>query len=154
MVGKRGVQPKPIMDRLWPKVQIGEPDECWPWQGAKVEGYGLIGRSRAEGPALTHRVVLEDKLGRPITPGMVARHTCDNPPCCNPSHLVEGTYSQNTRDMVERGRKRARRNVLTEDDVRAIRASSESAEVWAERFGVIPATIRAVRSGKNWKHVL
>lgn len=51
------------------------------------------------------RVALRSKLGRPITPGMQALHTCDNPPCVNPEHLYEGTPKQNTHDMISRGRR-------------------------------------------------
>ncbi len=36
--------------------------------------------------------------------GMDACHTCDNPPCCNPVHIQPGTASDNSRDMVAKGR--------------------------------------------------
>jgi hypothetical protein len=35
---------------------------------------------------------------------MVIRHKCDNPPCCNPKHLIIGTHSDNAKDRVRRGR--------------------------------------------------
>lgn len=36
----------------------------------------------------------------------MVRHSCDNPPCCNPAHLLVGTAAQNAQDMAERGRHR------------------------------------------------
>jgi hypothetical protein len=50
-----------------------------------------------------NRVALEQKLGRPLLPGMQALHTCDNPPCRNPEHLYEGTQKQNIADVLARG---------------------------------------------------
>jgi hypothetical protein len=40
----------------------------------------------------------------PVPPGKIVRHTCDNPPCVNPLHLMIGTYGDNMRDRTERGR--------------------------------------------------
>lgn len=34
----------------------------------------------------------------------VVRHTCDNPRCINPAHLVGGTQKDNVADMYSRGR--------------------------------------------------
>jgi hypothetical protein len=36
-----------------------------------------------------NRFALERKLGRSIAPGFQARHTCGNPSCVAPDHLVE-----------------------------------------------------------------
>lgn len=36
--------------------------------------------------------------------GKVVRHTCDNPRCINPAHLIIGSYKDNSQDMVRRGR--------------------------------------------------
>lgn len=40
----------------------------------------------------------------PIPAGMVVRHTCDNVGCIEPTHLIVGTYADNSRDAVERDR--------------------------------------------------
>lgn len=53
-----------------------------------------------------HKRVLEIKLGRKLKVDCdeLTRHTCDNPQCCNPDHLLIGTHQQNYDDMVSRGR--------------------------------------------------
>src|ERR1035437_6125251 len=77
---------------FWSKVdRLGGPDACWPWMGARdQDGYGLFRPPKAtrRPTQRAHRFALELKLGRPLAPGMQARHAvCDNPPCCNPAHL-------------------------------------------------------------------
>ena len=77
------------------------PGACWPWTGPRHSaGYGLFRRQYA------HRLALESALGRPLGSGMEACHSCDNPPCCNPAHLFEGTHQDNVRDMAAKGRHR------------------------------------------------
>ena len=44
------------------------------------------------------RIVLVEKLGRPIADGMIARHTCFNKRCVEPEHIVESSYSENILD--------------------------------------------------------
>ena len=45
---------------------------------------------------------------------IVARHTCNNPWCVNPSHIISGTHSDNQRDMTKAGRKHGQRVSLEE----------------------------------------
>lgn len=74
---------------------------CWEWRGCRSRGYGVL---RKEGiNHLVHRLVYTQHHG-PIPEGHVVRHTCDNPPCINPDHLLTGTQADNVRDAVSRRR--------------------------------------------------
>ena len=52
-----------------------------------------------------HRGMWERRHG-PIPDGLWVLHRCDNPPCCEDSHLYLGTALDNMRDVSERGRSR------------------------------------------------
>lgn len=54
--------------------------------------------------AKIHRVVYEI-LNGPLENGSVVRHTCDNPKCIEPTHLVKGTVADNVKDMDDRERR-------------------------------------------------
>ena len=53
-------------------------------------------------------MVLEHALGRSLPRDILACHECDNPPCCEVTHLFSGTYSDNIKDAFSKGRKVAR----------------------------------------------
>jgi hypothetical protein len=93
---------RPLSERFWEKVAVGEPDQCWEWTSAKIPvGYGqffLQGK-----PRYAHRVAFEMTKGE-VPPEMNVLHTCDNPGCCNPDHLWLGTQQDNVRDMMQKGR--------------------------------------------------
>lgn len=138
--------------RFWSRVTHSTDFQCWDWQGRKNDsGYGRYKSKMA------HRVAYESVNG-PIPDGMIIRHTCDNPSCCNPRHLIAGTHQQNSDDCVERGRQakgtRNGRARLTDAQVREIRSTqSETLASLADRFGVSRATISYVRSGRSYKYV-
>jgi hypothetical protein len=84
--------------KFWGKVAKAGPDECWLWTGVRAaKGYGMLGAKRA-----THLSLVIAGHERPL--GLCALHSCDNPPCRNPSHLRWGTIRENNREMFERGR--------------------------------------------------
>jgi len=153
---------KSVKERFWEKVQIGGSNECWPWRGSlNPKDYGrflLDGKIQ-----LAHRVawILVNSL---IPEGMCILHHCDNPPCCNVSHLFMGTKADNARDMYAKGRDTYTTNrnrgeqcsqaKLTDVEVLEIR------RLWAETsktqgeigkmFGVSIHTISAIICGKIW----
>ncbi len=117
------------IERFWTRVDIGSSDDCWEWQAGKnsrKKGYDYgIFWIHGKG-ILTHRLALSFHLGYWIDSDEVL-HTCDNCPCCNPKHLVEGTHLDNMRDMNKKGRRVCERGEarhsakLTEEKVREIR---------------------------------
>lgn len=74
-------------------------NKCWIYAGAKDRhGYGII--KHAGKTVRAHRYNFELHKGA-ILPGMVIRHTCNNPSCINPKHLLQGTQKQNMQDKAE-----------------------------------------------------
>jgi hypothetical protein len=92
-------------ERFWSHVDIRGENDCWEWKLYRTKkGYGSFQLSRRHGPKRAHRVAYYLHTG--TNPGdLRVRHSCDNPPCCNPVHLRLGTDLDNVRDMIERGRK-------------------------------------------------
>jgi antitoxin component HigA of HigAB toxin-antitoxin module len=140
-----------VRARIFSKIKIEDDAQaCWPWTGsANGKGYGAVcinGKRRA-----AHRVVYEICNG-PIPPGLEIRHTCDNPGCVNPAHLLVGTHSQNMRDMSERGRTGGM--ILSDADVFEVRRLYLQCAVkqsdLASRFGVSKSAISSVVRGKNF----
>lgn len=88
-------------ERFWEYVDIQGPDDCWEWTRGKSSGYGRVGMGgrRVE---YSHRYAFFLTHGR--WPEGVVMHSCDNPPCCNPAHLSEGTHKENLQDMARKRR--------------------------------------------------
>lgn len=86
--------------RFWDNV-VKTPN-CWYWVGCKnSNGYGNIRINYKI--YLTHRLSYFIYFGD-IPENMCVCHTCDNPSCVNPAHLWVGSRSENTRDMIKKGR--------------------------------------------------
>lgn len=96
--------PKDIK-RFWSKVGITDnPDECWLWmRGLTTGGYGAF---YANGKNHIASVTAWEIINGEKPPKMVVCHKCDNPRCCNPSHLFIGTQSDNMLDRERKGRHR------------------------------------------------
>lgn len=107
------------------KVNVGEDDECWPYTGGLTPlGYGQFKLNGKQASAhiiayfLRHKKLpLHDKDGNELH----VCHKCDNPKCCNPSHLFLGTREDNFIDSVKKGRKGASNPKLYAGEVWLIR---------------------------------
>lgn len=102
------------------------------------------------------RHVYEQSHGK-IPVGLLIRHTCDNPLCINPDHLIVGTEQDNSNDCVARGRtakgEANGRSKLSEQDVIEILKSNESISSLARKYGVGRTAIKMILLRKNWRHV-
>ena len=141
--------------RFWAKVTKVE-GTCWPWHaGLRNFGYGQFwyeGRSRP-----SHRFAYEDVVG-PIPEGMCVLHKCDNPPCCNPSHLRLGTLAENSADMaVKRRSASGERNggaKMRLEDVEVMRRMRNvdgltQSEI-ARRYGLSQAHVSKIVRNESW----
>lgn len=89
--------------RFWSRVDQRGPDECWEWLGYRnPDGYGHLTLRIITESAYAHQLAFE--LANGYKSQLWVLHSCDNPPCCNPAHLREGTPKDNMRDSIERGR--------------------------------------------------
>lgn len=104
-----------------------------------------------------------------IPEGMIVRHTCDNPSCINPEHLLLGTQKDNMKDMRIRSRENYSKNEvhrikhlgeknanakLTEKQARRIKVDKKtSTKELMKIFGLAKSSICRIRSGKSWKHI-
>lgn len=153
---------KDIHDRFWSKVK--KTSQCWEWTGAIYgRGYGHFG-IKINGKHKTvasHRLSYEIHFGK-IPIGLDIMHSCDNPPCVNPSHLSTGTRSQNMKDAFDRGRgvinidrgEKSSHHKLTDEEVREIRRLypkiiKNKTEI-GRRFNISRATIRQIVTRQTW----
>ena len=92
-----------LIERLLEKIEINQYTNCWEWRAGKNNlGYGMIRDEKRMRTA--HRVSYEEHNQTVIPSNLVVMHSCDNPACVNPQHLSLGTRSDNTQDMIKKGR--------------------------------------------------
>ena len=90
--------------RFMEKVEVT--DSCWIWKATTLpHGYGLFSY-KPNGVGKSQRIYAHRwmKLQTDGWVGEVVMHTCDNPSCVNPDHLVNGTQKENLNDMHFKGR--------------------------------------------------
>ena len=177
----RIVRDASAVDRLWSRVDKNGPihpynselGPCWIYTGSKVGGgYGAIPNGGVSTGA--HRLSWTLYNG-PIPDGLLVCHTCDNPPCVNPTHLFLGTHDDNSTDKISKGRHargdtsgsrlhperlpRGEDNHFTKltteqvIEIRKLHASGENTNDLASRYGVNRSYIYSIGKRRTWKHV-
>lgn len=154
LLRKRKMTPEEFKEWFYSNVSIKDTG-CWEWNKCRgVQGYGVV---RMNGKNIrANRISLEFKLGRKILSGMLACHKCNNPPCCNPDHLVEGTLQDNMDDKVRSNRQTKGEtngnSKLTEEQVIKIKELKgvKSGRDVANEFNVKPPCIYKIWRGVNW----
>lgn len=130
--------------RFWSKVEIAGPDACWNWTAARLVngGYGAF-RLKGE-TKRAHRIAYFLMKGD-LVPGLELLHTCNNPRCCNPNHLVQDTHAENLRQIHRDGRTAVRgpnhQLGLTQEQLIDILTSTKSARSLARKYQVDHKTI-------------
>lgn len=149
------------MDRFWSKVEIGPELECWEWKAFRhpIWKYGRFGWDGKVWQA--HRVAYTLTHG-PIPLGFLVRHSCDNPPCCNPSHLLLGKDKQNSEDRESRNRgnqPKGSRNGFAKfpqeliESIRTMSANGVSRRAIVTATGVSSSHVHRIIHGQSWKHI-
>lgn len=156
--------------RFWSKVNIGKDNECWLWTAGRLSfGYGQFWLSSIGRTIGAHTFAYEITYGK-LEEGRCVRHTCDNPPCCNPKHLLSGTKYDNNQDRKVRGRTKPglkdhpeksskwenhRLSKFTNEEVENIRklvsAGEETYSSLAKKYNVTYQCIWLIVKERNWK---
>lgn len=154
--------------RFWRRVERPDANGCRIWTGAINRargGYGVVQVKRWPFVQVwrTHRLAWTLVNG-PIADGFHILHRCDNPPCCEPSHLFVGTNADNVADRIAKGRPNGGgcppgedcwNRKLSEADVGNIRlrylGSSATQQELADEYGVAQTTVSKLLRGESWK---
>jgi len=136
----------PVMVFLHIDMHEGDKNVCWEWTGKvnKKDGRPYFTCEGSRRPAYSW--VLQLSSGE-YEKGRLARHSCDNPICCNPEHLSWGTHQDNMNDMKERERHGLPATIVR--SIRKLRSEGKTQQEVAELYGVSRETISAIDTGRR-----
>lgn len=158
---KRGIDPAVYRGRhqitreeRFMKYVIPEPNSgCWLWLAwLDKDGYGNFRWSTNKN--VRAHVAAHELFKGPVPAGIVVRHTCDNPPCVNPEHILLGTDLENVHDRVRRGRDgKTKLNARDVSEMRTRRSSGENYGSLRDYYLVSYNRVKLICDRKLWKHV-
>lgn len=153
-----------IKDAILENITIDIGTQCWNWtSGIDAYGYGSI---RISGKAFKAHRLSYVLLSKPheiteIPSEMCICHRCDNRRCVNPDHLWVGTKSENTIDMLNKGR-----NIIGELAGNAIAANGIVLEIrekyatgeftiamLSDEYGMSLKGVHSIIIGTTWAHI-
>lgn len=118
------------IDRFESKYVICE-NGCWEWVGARSSRYGSFyfpnyPKKFSKSMVSAHKSSLF--LYKNIVPKLKedVLHSCDNGFCVNPQHLSIGSHKENMEDMVNKGRSKPSRKVVSDEDAYIIKMHREA----------------------------
>lgn len=80
------------------RIKVNPDNQCWEWTGIPTSaGYGQLKIDKVYWTS--HRYSYTHFNGD-IPEGLIIRHMCHNPICCNPEHLKVGTHKENYHDSI------------------------------------------------------
>lgn len=140
-----------LVERIEDKCEPIPDTGCWLFTGRLNDsGYPMVGNRRA------HRVVLAEKLKRPLLRSEQALHSCDVRACCAPDHLAPGTNLENVRDKCAKGRQgrvhgpRKLKSLREANAIRRARASGASVVEIADKKKLSRRQVQRILKGERW----
>lgn len=168
------------MHSFWDRVGVlsNDPDACWYWKDGNNLSQGGYGRvnfshhifhSNQLAYLFTYGYIDDDKIilhsskcinnaERDFGDGKVSRK------CCNPSHLRQGTYKENSEDTKSQGRMKGTfekgregdrgeshpQHKLSRLEVENIKQDKRVHREIANQYGINQSTVSRIKSGLRW----
>lgn len=137
--------------RFWEKVEKLSIDECWKWRASRLKngGYGAF---RLNGKTVRAHRVAFFLANTTLDSSLEVLHTCSNPCCCNPAHLIQDTHQANLKQAGQEG-KMVRysgpnsKTQLNEEQLYDILTSKASARALGRKYSIDHKTIRSIQKG-------
>lgn len=137
------------------RIQYSIQNSCWICLSHKLnKGYPRI---RYNGKQFQMHRFIYIYFNRKIPKNKVLRHSCDNPLCINPKHLILGTVLDNIKDRQLRNRQAKGESIsnskLKEKDINYIRNSKKNSVQLSKELNLAHSTIYRIRKRKTWRHI-